>query len=53
MKQPKMYCPECNAEYDDFDGFGILYCEKCGYCSHASVTGDICQFCKKNIKKEQ
>lgn len=30
-EQPKMQCPKCRAEYDDFDGLGVLYCEQCGY----------------------
>ena len=46
-----MYCPKCNAEYNDFDGFGVLYCPKCRFCTHASVTGGICSFCKKEVHK--
>ncbi len=48
-EQPKMSCPKCNAVYDDYDGFGVLYCPSCGYCQHTSVTGEICGFCKKKI----
>ena len=55
----KMYCPKCNKEYNDLDGFGVLYCPACGYCKHTSVTGGICLYCnqvidepKKEIKAE-
>ena len=36
--QPKMECPICEAEYDDFDGIGVVYCPKCGFCRHLSLT---------------
>lgn len=42
-------CPQCGAEQEDHDGFGVLHCETCGYCAHASATGDICDFCGKSI----
>lgn len=42
-------CPKCGAEQEDFDGFGVLYCEKCGYCTHASVDGNVCGLCKKTM----
>lgn len=47
FEQPKMECPRCPAVYDDFDGFGVLHCPACGFCSHASVTGGVCGFCGK------
>lgn len=50
-EQPKMNCPQCDLEYEDFDGFGILHCEKCGYCVHASISGDVCDYCEKIIKE--
>lgn len=40
-------CPKCSALQEDFDGFGVLYCEKCGYCTHASIDGNVCGLCKK------
>jgi hypothetical protein len=45
-------CPKCGDITEDFDGFGCLYCEKCGYCTHASQTGVNkwtmkCNFCGK------
>ena len=42
---PTMACPMCGAEAPDLDGFGVLACAECGYCTHASVTGDICGLC--------
>jgi len=46
-KLPNMVCPQCYAICDDYDGVGILYCERCGYCVHASMSGDplTCDFC--------
>jgi hypothetical protein len=38
-------CAKCGREQEDCDGFGVLYCESCGHCTHASVTGDICGLC--------
>ena len=55
-RQPKVVCPKCGKEYDDFDGIEVLYCEVCGFCKHASMTGGICDFCKKTeaqLKEEK
>jgi len=49
-EMPIMTCPKCGAEYEDFDGFGVLYCEKCGYCIHASISDGHCDYC--GIKEE-
>ena len=43
-------CPRCGAEQEDFDGFGVLYCESCKYCTHPSSDGDgkgnmVCGIC--------
>ena len=38
-------CPKCDAEQIDEDGFGVLYCGACGYCTHASVDGGVCSLC--------
>lgn len=43
-------CPKCGAEEEDFDGFGFLYCEACGYCTHASIDGDVCGLCSKTLQ---
>lgn len=42
-------CPQCGAEQEDYEGFGVLHCGTCGYCVHASAIGDICDFCGKSI----
>ncbi len=53
FKPPIMICPICKTEYQDFDGLGIIYCNNCGYCIHASSTFDealnvyICDYCGK------
>lgn len=44
-----MACPQCGAEQEDFDGFGVLACSACGYCTHPSRTGDICGLCGKRV----
>lgn len=45
FEQPKMACPRCRKQYDDFDGFGVLYCPAdaggCGFCQHASADGEL------------
>lgn len=47
-----MTCPKCGDEQEeDLDGFGFLYCEKCGYCTHPSVDGDVCGLCKATVKR--
>lgn len=38
-------CPRCAAEQEDFDGFGVVHCEACGYCTHPSATGGVCGIC--------
>ena len=38
-------CPKCDYKHEDFDGFGVLYCDQCGFCTHDSVTNDRCDFC--------
>jgi hypothetical protein len=42
---PTMTCPQCKTEYTDYDGFGVLACAACGYCTHASRDGEICTLC--------
>lgn len=43
--------PECHHEQTDYDGFGLLYCEHCGYCTHPSQSGDpmTCDLCHQEI----
>lgn len=33
---PEMECPRCGAAYEDFDGFGVVFCERCRFCQHMS-----------------
>lgn len=42
---PTMQCPRCSHEQEDIDGFGALACDRCGWCTHPSATGDICDAC--------
>jgi len=54
FEQPRMECPRCGKEYDDFDGVGVVYCDPldggCGYCRHVARSGTAdgkwrCDFC--------
>lgn len=51
FEQPTMGCPRCRKVYDDFDGFGVVYCDPksggCGFCQHLSRTGPTfaCDYC--------
>lgn len=38
-------CPRCGFTHEDMDGFGVLACSECGYCSHPDITGGICVIC--------
>lgn len=49
-EMPTMNCPKCGKDYDDGDGFGVLYCPECGYCQHASYTDGKCDYCGKDEK---
>lgn len=40
-------CPKCFGEVQDFDGFGVLCHDVCGYCSHPSITGGRCDSCRR------
>lgn len=42
---PTAICPRCGAELPDYDWFGVIYHEDCGYCMHATRTGGVCDFC--------
>jgi DNA-directed RNA polymerase subunit M/transcription elongation factor TFIIS len=52
---PKMSCPKCGKEYDDFDGLSFSYCPACGYCSHPAIDGNddklICGVCGREVKR--
>ena len=49
---PTVICPGCGAEITDYDGFGVLYHEACGYCTHASISGVdgrmVCDLCGRD-----
>lgn len=55
IEQSTMHCPRCRKEYEDFDGFGVLYCPKadggCGFCRHASRDDDVCNYCGEREEK--
>jgi hypothetical protein len=42
---PETECPKCGYWQPDYDGFGVMLCVKCAWCSHASIVGDECQLC--------
>jgi len=49
---PQIQCPNCGELQDDFDEFGVLYCEHCQYCKHPSLYGDVCDYCGHTISDE-
>lgn len=42
-------CPSCGAEQEDLDGFGVVHCKACGFCTHISQhaegSGYVCDIC--------
>lgn len=42
-----MACPACGDVQEDYDGFGVQFCEVCRYCTHSSISGDTCDLCGK------
>jgi len=47
--RPQARCPKCRTWQWDDDGFGVLMCAKCGYCTHPAATGNICDWCGKKM----
>lgn len=48
FEAPIVHCPRCGAAYEDFDGFGVVYCgpsNGCGYCRHLSRDNGRCNYC--------
>lgn len=61
FEQPTMTCPKCKKEYEDFDGFGVVFCDRagggCGYCRHLGKDGlpdgsMRCNFCGEIFSDE-
>jgi ribosomal protein L37AE/L43A len=46
-------CPQCGTEQEDLDGFGFLYCDRCGYCTHSSVDGVTCSMCLRDVEGDE
>lgn len=50
-EQLTMTCPQCGAELEDYDGFGVVahtrpaYADGCGYCTHPSRDDGVCGIC--------
>jgi hypothetical protein len=42
-------CPKCRALVEDLDGFGVLIHDECGYCSHPSAYGGVCDACGATV----
>jgi hypothetical protein len=49
---PQSQCPRCHAWQSDLDGFGVLKCDRCDYCSHASIDGHVCTLCNQQIGED-
>jgi len=49
---PLVACPHCGRSHMDKDGFGVLICEACGWCSHVSISGDVCGLCGKTVEAD-
>jgi ribosomal protein L37AE/L43A len=52
---PVTKCPKCGTERADHDGVGVVYCDLCGYCTHASASGKPlrCEFCGEQIDSSE
>lgn len=48
-KLPLVACPKCGKVEEDFDGFGVLYCGACGYCTHPAIQDGVCDLCLRGI----
>ena len=55
---PQVQCPACGQWQPDYDGFGFLACDYCGYCKHPCATGDadgdmVCDICGYIVERKQ
>lgn len=50
---PIVTCPKCGVTSSDFDGFGLQFCARCGYCAHPALTGDTCDLCHRRVTEPQ
>ncbi len=48
---PESQCPKCRLWQTDWDGFGVLKCQHCDYCKHASITDGVCAFCGSRVER--
>lgn len=53
---PTYTCPRCDRVRVDMDGFGLLACPDCGYCTHTSSSSDasgnmVCDLCGQVVGK--
>jgi hypothetical protein len=43
---PALVCPICFTDGgDDLDGFGFIQCQTCGFCTHPTRLGTVCEIC--------
>lgn len=42
-------CPQCGEEHEDIAGFGLLYCDACGFCVCAVVNNGRCDKCGRTV----
>lgn len=47
---PTATCPTCKTLQQDMDGFGVIHCDHCGYCTHPELDEDeagnwVCTIC--------
>jgi len=48
---PTITCPKCGYEFEDFDGFGFIYCDKCQHCTHPNSMDGVCGICGRKINE--
>ena len=53
MEIPTATCPQCGAEYDDYEARGVVHCDRCGYCAHPVIYGDRCVACGEQLSADE